>query len=202
MGNKAKDEKIEPEQKVSHNKRKQILKKIKFTWKIIEKIIIIAIIFISLIIVTQRLSDNDKSFLGFRIFRVQTGSMIPKYQIGDVIIVKEKNIDKIKVGEDVTYWGTSGVMKGKLVTHQVIQIEEIDGKKVFHTQGIANNTKDPLVYADQINGVVLGRLYILTAITHALANPYVFYFCGIIPLTAFVFFAFVRSNVKKFDEYE
>lgn len=178
------------------------MKCIKIAWKIVEKIIIISIILVSIIIATQRLTDNEKAFLGFRIFRVQTGSMVPKYEIGDVILVKEKEIEKIAIGDDVTYWGSTGVMKGKLVTHQVIKIEEIEGQKVFHTQGLANNTEDPVVYGNQINGVVQGKLYLMTAITHALANQYVFYFCGIIPLTMFVFFAFVRSNNKKFDQYK
>lgn len=177
-------------------------KGIKITWKILETIILVAVIMACIIIATQRISNNDKAFLGYRIFRVQTGSMIPKYDIGDVILVKEKAIDKIQVGEDVTYWGTTGVMQGKIVTHQVIQIEEIEGQKVFHTKGIANNNEDPLVYGEQINGVVQGELYILSAITKALANPYVFYFCAIIPLTIFVFFAFVKTTNKKFDESE
>lgn len=175
---------------------------IKTIWKVIEKIIFLLIIFVSIIIVTQKVTDNEKSFLGFRIFRVQTGSMIPKYNIGDVILVKEKNIDKITEGEDVTYWGTTGTMKGKLVTHQVIKIEEIDGEKVFHTKGIANNTEDPVIYGNQINGVVLGKLYILTLFTLALSNKYIFYFCGILPLTLFIFFAFIRNSTKKFDQYK
>ncbi len=181
-------------------RRSKLLKGIKLTWKVLEKIILIVIIFISTIIVVQRVTDNEKSFLGFRIFRVQTGSMIPKYQVGDVIIVREKEIDKIAVGEDVTYWSTVGVLKGKLVTHQVINIEEIEGQKVFHTKGIANNTEDPLVYAEQINGVVLGKLYVLSAITTLLTNKYIFYFCGIVPLTVFVFFAFVKTNSKKLEK--
>lgn len=202
MENKANDEKLEPEQSTNTNKKVSKIKGIKIAWKVIEKIIMIVIIFISIIIVTQRLTNNEKSFLGYRIFRVETGSMIPKYQIGDVILVKETEIDKIVEGDDVTYWGTTGTMKGKLVTHQVIKIEEIDGQKAFHTQGIANNTEDPIVYGNQINGVVQGKLYIMTGITRALANKYIFYFCGIIPLTIFVFLAFVRSNNRKFEEYK
>jgi len=198
MENKSKDEKLEPNQ----NNKKRILTIVKKVWKVIEKIIMVAIIFISIIIVTQRFSDNEDSFLGFRIFRVQTGSMIPKYQIGDVIIVKEKDIDKIKVGDDVTYWGTTGTMKGKLVTHQVIDIEEKEGEKVFHTKGIANNLEDPVIDANQINGVVLSKMYILSLITKALANQYIFYICVIIPLTVFVFLAFIKSNVKKLEEYK
>ena len=197
----ANEEMLEPEQEYRPKKSK-IAKGVKTTWKIIEKIIIIAIIFISIIIVTQRVTNNEKAFLGFRIFRVETGSMIPKYQIGDVILVKETEIDKIFVGDDVTYWGTTGTMNGKLVTHQVIKIEEIDGQKAFHTQGIANNTEDPIVYGNQINGVVQGKMYIMTGITKALANKYIFYFCGIIPLTVFVFVAFVRGNSRKFEQYK
>jgi signal peptidase len=171
-------------------------KAIKTIYGIVEKIVIIAIVLISAIILTQRFTNNEKAFLGFRIFRVQTGSMEPKYHVGDVIIVKEKDTDKIKIGEDVTYWGTSGVMKGKLVTHQVINIEEIDGQRVFHTQGIANTSKDPLVYADQINGIVLGKLHLVTKICTLLSNQYVFYFLGILPLTLFVFFSFVKRNSR------
>ena len=202
MEKKANEETLETEQSASSNKKINILSCLKITWKIIEKIIMIIIIFLSLIILTQYITDNDKAFLGFRIFRVETGSMQPKYMVGDVIIVKEKPIDEIAIGDDVTYWGTSGTMKDKLVTHRVIDIEEKDGQKLFHTQGIANNTKDPIVYSEQINGVVQGRLFGLTAITHALANQHIFYFCGIVPLTIFVFFAFVRSNSKKLEKYK
>lgn len=167
---------------------------------VLGKILIVIVLFITAIILTQNLTQNEKAFLGFRLFRVQTGSMIPKYQVGDVILVKEKDIDKIVVGDDVTYWGTSGVMKGKLVTHQVIEIETIEGQKVFHTKGIANNTEDPLVYSEQINGVVKGKLYIMTLICSLLNNKYIFYFCGILPLTLYVFFSFTKEKIKKLQQ--
>lgn len=179
------------------NKGKKI---IKIVCQIIEKIIIAIIIFLSLVIIVQRVSDNDNAFLGFRLFRVQTGSMVPKYNVGDVILVKSKNIDKIKIGDDVTYIGTTGTMAGKVVTHQVVDIETIDGQKAFHTKGIANNTEDPIVYAEQINGVVQGKLYSLTLITSGLTNHYILYFCGIVPLTIFIFFSFVRGTNRKFED--
>ena len=169
-------------------------------WKVLSKILMVIVLFITAIILTQNLTQNEKAFLGFRIFRVQTGSMIPKYQVGDVIFVKEKDIDEIVVGDDVTYWGSSGVMKGKLVTHQVIEIEIIEGQKVFHTKGIANNTEDPLVYGEQITGVVQDKLYIMTLICSLLNNKYIFYFCGILPLTLYVFFSFTKGKIKKLKE--
>ena len=175
MESQAKEENIEQEQNTTKKKKVKVSKVIKITWKVLEKIIMIAIIFISAVIVTQNVTDNEKAFLGFRIFRVQTGSMIPVYNVGDVILVKETDLSKIAVGDDVTYWGTSGVMNGKLVTHRVIDVKEDDGKKVFYTQGVANNAPDPVVYGENINGVVQGKLHIITGICSLLTNQYILY---------------------------
>ena len=171
-----------------------------FIWNIFVKILTIAIIFVSIIIIVQKVTNNQESFLGFRIFRVQTGSMIPKYQIGDVILVKEVDTDKIQIGDDVTYEGNTGTMNGMLVTHRVVDIEEVDGKRVFHTKGIANNLEDPVISEEQINGVVQTKMYILSLICMLLNNKYVFYFCGILPLTIYVAFRLFRNRrVRKIE---
>ena len=171
-----------------------------FIWNIFVKILTIAIVFVSIIIVVQKVTNNQESFLGFRIFRVQTGSMIPKYQIGDVILVKEVDTDKIQIGDDVTYKGNTGTMNGMLVTHRVVDIEEVDGKRVFHTKGIANNLEDPVISEEQINGVVQTKMYILSLICMLLNNKYVFYFCGILPLTIYVAFRLFRNRrVRKIE---
>ena len=197
MQSKSNEEVVEQEQTASKTKKVSTIKIIKTVWKVLEKIIMIAIIFISAIIITQNVTDNEKAFLGFRLFRVQTGSMVPVYNIGDVILVKETDLNKIKIEDDVTYWGTSGVMNGKIVTHRVIDIQkEEDGKLAFHTKGVANPTKDPIVYGEQINGVVQCKLHIVTAICSLVSNQYIFYFAGILPLTLFVFFSFVRGKQK------
>lgn len=177
--------------------RFNIIKKI---WNIFMKILTIIIAFVSIIIIVQKVTNNKQSFLGYRIFRVQTGSMIPKYQVGDVILVKERDVDKIKVGDDVTYLGKEGSTKGILVTHRVKEIEEIEGKKAFHTQGIANDLEDPIVYGDQINGVVQSKMMFLTFICKMLNNRYIFYFCGIIPLTIYIFFRVFKSGNDKYEK--
>ena len=190
-----KREETNEESKANVEKKKLNISKIfKVLWNILSKIITILILFVSIIIVVQKVTNNKESFFGYRIFRVQTGSMIPKYNIGDVILVKEKDINKIKVGDDVTYKGESGSVKGLLVTHRVIDIEEVDGKKAFHTKGIANNLEDPIVYGNQINGVVQTKLYILSLICLLLNNKYVFYFCGVLPLTIYVGFRIFKGR--------
>ena len=190
-----KREETNEESKANVEKKKLNISKIfKVLWNILSKIITILIIFVSIIIVVQKVTNNKESFFGYRIFRVQTGSMIPKYNIGDVILVKEKDINKIKVGDDVTYKGEAGSVKGLLVTHRVIDIEEVEGKKAFHTKGIANNLEDPVVSGNQINGVVQTKLYILSLICLLLNNKYVFYFCGVLPLTIYVGFRIFKGR--------
>ena len=200
--NQGKNEEVEIEasnvqSKRQSYKRKSVAKKI---WNIFMKIVTVIIAIISIIIVVQKVTNNKESFFGYRIFRVQTGSMIPKYQIGDVILVKAKDIDKIKVGDDVTYLGKEGVVKGILITHRVKSIEEIDGQKAFHTQGIANSLEDPIVYGDQINGVVQFKMFFLTLICRMLNNKYIFYFCGILPLTIYVFFRVFKNSRDKYEK--
>ncbi len=195
---KKQEEEVKENTKGSKRERKiSGLKCIKTIWNILVKILTVIIILLSIIIIVQKVTNNKESFLGYRLFRVQTGSMIPKYQIGDVILVKEKNPDKIKVGDDVTYQGLEGSVRGMLITHRVIDIEEVDGKRVFHTQGIANNLEDPVLYGEQINGVVQSKMWILSLICKLLNNKYIFYFCGILPLTIYIFFRVFKG---KYDE--
>ena len=175
---------------------------IRIVWDIISRIITIIIVLICIIIAVQKVTNNKQSFFGYRIFRVQTGSMVPKYKVGDVILVKEKDTDKIKIGEDVTYNGESGSVKGLLITHRVIDIEQIDGEKAFHTKGIANNLEDPIVYGRQINGVVQTKMYILTLICMMLNNKYVFYFCGVLPLSIYLVFRIFKSKYGREIERE
>lgn len=187
----------EAKEKVPTKKKKTVRKTLKILWDIIVKLVTLLIVLISLIIIVQKVTNNKESFFGYRIFRVQTGSMIPKYQIGDVILVKKQDVDKIKVGDDVTYLGESSSVKGILITHRVIDIQEVDGKKEFHTQGIANNLEDPVVHGNQINGVVQFKMPILTLLCKLLNNKYIFYFGAVLPLTLYIFFRVLKANYDK-----
>lgn len=187
----------EAKEKVPTKKNKTVRKTFKILWDIIVKLVTLLIVLISLIIIVQKVTNNKESFFGYRIFRVQTGSMIPKYQIGDVILVKKQDVDKIKVGDDVTYLGESSSVKGILITHRVIDIQEVDGKKEFHTQGIANNLEDPVVHGNQINGVVQFKMPILTLLCKLLNNKYIFYFGAVLPLTLYIFFGVLKANYDK-----
>lgn len=105
-------------------------------------------------------------------FTVASGSMKPKYDIGDVLISKQIPVHDIKVGDTISYLGKKGDFTNKVITHEVIEIENIDNKKVFHTKGIANIIEDPVVYEDQIYGVVIYRAPILSSIYKLVGTKY------------------------------
>lgn len=176
------------------NKRKGTLKKI---LSFFEGIITILIVVTCLIIIIQRLSDNEESFMGYRLFKVESGSMVPKYNINDVILVTEKEPNEIKEGDDLVYVGLEGEYAGKIITHQVVRIEEHGAERKFYTRGLANNTEDPVVQPEQVIGVVKTEIKTLTLITNILLNPYSLYFLIVLPVTITIFLREVHSKDVK-----
>ena len=85
----------------------------------------IILVFVVGFIVTvylQRFSDNKLSFFNYRMFTVITSSMEPKYNIGDVLLSKEVDPSAVKVGDSISYEGTAGDVRGKIITHEVVEI--------------------------------------------------------------------------------
>lgn len=94
---------------------------------------------------------------GFHAFTVISGSMEPKFSVGDLIYVKEVDPSEIKVGDSITF-----VLNEKLTvaTHQVIRIDAEN--KHFYTQGLANDTPDaaPVHFNNLIGRAVFAIPYL------------------------------------------
>ena len=143
----------------------------------------ILILMIFCIVITQKISKNNKSILGFRIFRVATGSMYPEYKVNDVLLVKETKISEIKVGDNIAYIGTVNGEPNSVITHKVIDIEtNNEGEVNIHTKGIANEIEDPIVKEEQIYGVVIKKIYTLSIINKIITSIYGFLLLIVIPL--------------------
>lgn len=177
-----------------------ITKILKSLISIIKFVITIAVIAIVAIILVQRLSNNNISIAGYRIFTVVTESMVPKYLVGDVLLVRQTPPDEIKKEDDVTYMGKVGSYADKIITHQVIDIEKAeDGSLNFYTKGIANDTEDPIVNETQIYGVVQAKLKLITKLNEIINNMYGMYFLIVIPLAVIMFSEF--KSFKDDDKY-
>ena len=133
--------------------------------KIVNFILVVFVLLFLVMVCLQRFSNNELSFFDYRMFTVASGSMAPEYNVGDVLIAKEKKPENIKVGDSLTYLGNQGTFAGKIVTHSVIRIEKDDtGKYIFHTKGLTNLVEDPPVYQEQVYGVVVFQPKIMSFI--------------------------------------
>ena len=175
---------------------KEILKKL---LKILSDLLTILLFAIVLIILIPRITNNKGSFLGIKLYMVRTGSMVPYYNVNDVILTNDRKTKDINIGDDIVYIANEKIegMNNKLITHRVIDKEEIDGKLFFHTKGIANESEDPLVEESQIQGIVIRKMYTLTFICKILNNIYFIYFGIILPIIIHIFFKILHASAKK-----
>ena len=161
-------------------------------FKVVQKVFrailsFLVVLFVSVIFI-QRVSNNNVTIGGYRIFTIVTESMVPEYRVGDMIISKEVSVSDINIGDDVVYIGNSGTFKDKIVTHRVIKIDEASDGYYFHTKGIANTVEDPIVFESQVYGIVLHKFVILSKISKLINNVYGFYFVIFIPFVVLLFF--------------
>ena len=176
-------------------------KAIKLVFKILYQILIVLCFILILIIVLQKVTNSNGSIAGYRIFRVITGSMIPQYDIGEVVISKEISPNKIKVGDDIVYMGTYGEYNGKIIMHEVVRIDkdENGNNTNFHAKGLnTNSIEDPQIKADQIYGVVKLKAGVLTVLYNLATNIYTsFVIITILAFNVFVSFSLPEKIKKK-----
>ena len=125
-----------------------------------------------------------------------------EYNVGDILILKEVDPSQINVGDDIAYLGDEGSFRNKVVTHQVIEKKENNGEYSFITQGIANNTPDPEITADQVYGKVIYKSIILSFISGITKNLYMFYFLIIVPIAIIIAKMIIDMLIRKEEEKE
>ena len=129
-----------------------------------------------------RFSNNRLSIFNYRMFTVISGSMEPRYKIGDVLFAKEVKPESIKVGDTISYLGKQGSFRDKVVTHEVTKIEKIDGEYYFHTKGLTNLVEDPIVSESQLYGKVIYKSVIISLVYKIVSTNIGFYLFIIVPI--------------------
>lgn len=162
-------------------------KVLKIIFKAVKVIFFLFIIIFMMTVYLQRFSDNEFSLFSYRIFNVVTESMEPKYNIGDVLLSKEVDPSSIKVGDAISYRGRTGDVYGKIITHQVISIEQnTRGEYLFRARGLQNIIEDPTIYEDQLIGVVKYKIKTLSLLYTIISTQVGFYLCIIVPLVGVI----------------
>jgi signal peptidase len=180
-------------EKVNINIIKKILK---ISAKVLWNLFMILCVFLILIIILQRVTDSNNSFVGYRIFRVITGSMSPDYEVGEVVICKEVNIENLNEGQTIVYRGSSGELNGKFIMHNIVEKYTDNGELYFRTKGTQNAESDSQVVSrSQILGLVIFKAKLLTWLYKIATNTYSA-FIVIFLLAINVFISFKKGNEK------
>lgn len=154
------------------------------------------VIFFLTLVIFQRFFPEGNGIFGFRTFVIVSESMKPELNIGDVILVRERDPKLIEIGDNITYLGKSGDIKNMVITHQVNRIQDEEGRRIFYTQGINNPLEDTdYVVEEQIYGVVSYRFILFSVLSKVIRSTIGFVFLIFVPLS--VLFVMEIREIKK-----
>ena len=154
-----------------------------------------------LVVCMQRFSDNKLSLFNHRLFSVVSQSMVPVYDIGDVLVAQEKDPSEIKEGDIISYLGTTGSFANKVITHRVVHVEKReDGKYYYRTKGDANLVEDPIVMEEQLYGVVVYKSILLSLVYRIVGTKVGFFMFIIIPIMIVIGSEMISTLLEKEDE--
>ena len=131
-------------------------------------LLIFAVIF-CFSVVYQIQTKRFVSFFGCSVFRVVSDSMEPEIPVGALILSKETDIEKIKVGDIICFRSLESYMNRNIVTHRVIGITEQNGEIALRTRGDSNNSEDGF-YVTEYN--LVGKVIYHTKEGSFITNTY------------------------------
>ena len=179
-------------------KNEKIKKIFKIIKGIINTIIVAVVLSFVLIVCLQRFSNNRISFFNYRIFTVVTGSMEPKYKIGDILIAKETKPSKIKIGDSISYLAQKGEIRNNVVTHEVVNITKSEnGEYLFHSKGLVNLVEDPVVHESQLYGVVVYKTKLLSFVRRIISTDIGMLLLIIIPILYIIISEMIVTLIEK-----
>ncbi len=183
-----------------YNKFKNLVKK-SYLYKIVSKFlsIVFSIVLVLLIFVggfmfffNMKASSYAKKGIEytppFGLYTIISGSMEPKVSVYDVVVVMEKDIDKIRVGDIITFISSWDINYGVTVTHRVIGISKNEnGEYILYTKGDNNQSPDgSTVTQSNLIGKVVGRLPGLGRLQFFLATKIGWFLVVFIPALAVI----------------
>lgn len=97
--------------------------------------------------------NNVSNLLGYTPLSVQTESMSPTFEAGDLIIIKKVNPSTLREGDIITFH-TIIMNQYALNTHRINEIRDDNGYRTYVTKGDNNQASDTHIIAD---GDIVGR---------------------------------------------
>lgn len=182
---------------------------------IVNVVLVVAIILAALCTYTSYVSTSGNgvpSIFGIRMLSIQTKSMYPTLNSGDMIFDSAvKDPSQLAIGDIITYWT---VIDGERVlnTHRITQIYDGGGHLIFQTKGDNNTIEDSLtVHESEIVGQYNGaKIAGLGKVFDYLQTSTGFLIVVVVPVALFFIYHLIQffrvlfeyNNIKSKLQYE
>lgn len=163
---------------------------IKVIVNLLSWVVLILALLITMIVFSSERNNGVANLFGYIPLTVESDSMLPTFEKGDLIFCREvDDLNTLKEGDVITFWT---IIDGKRVknTHRIIGINQAENSRSFVTRGDANPLDDDMpAYA----GDIIGKWteFKLDGMGSAMAflrTKMGFFVCIIVPMAIFFLF--------------
>ena len=169
-------------------------------FKIVRAVLYAFVGLLLFVIIVQKVTHNNLSIGGIRIFMIISQSMEGEYEVGDILVAKKVPVEEINIGDNVTYLGEKMQLNGLIITHKVVEKRQVGEDTFFVTRGLANNISDPEIRYDQIYGKVVYKTVLLSFIAKLMNNQLSYYI--LFTLVALIISIEIVSSLFRGDDKE
>ena len=161
-------------------------------------LLVVGIVFIAYILDAKKNAERgDWKPPLYNAYIIVSQGMTPVIRVNDAIITKRVDATDIKVGDVVTYLSENPEYPGIMITHRVIEKNQVNGEYYFVTKGDYNNIADPLtVKESQIYGKVVMRIPKIGLIQVMLSNYIGWIAIIVVPALAIISYDIVKLFEK------
>lgn len=166
------------------------MKAVKKIGTIVISVILWAIILLAALYAFTTMATKDDqnvaSILGYTPMTVETNSMKPTFQSGDLIFIKKCDTSKLKEGDIITFH-TIIDNQYALNTHRIQKIDEVNGVRSYTTVGDNNNgvTDQHVISDGDIVGKYIGHVTGLGKVMKFLSSSMGFLIVIVLPMLLF-----------------
>lgn len=185
---------------------KALFKVLKIT--VISILSIILVLNIYIMVQANVSPDKVPSVFGYKPFVVLSGSMESKISVGDLVFVKNVDVNTLKTNDIIAFRDNENLV----TTHRIVDEIKIDNKRCFKTKGDSNNEEDEgTVCEKQIEGKYQGKIAKVGNIIMFIQKPLGFTVMMLSILIVCILIYFIFSNrinkisdkeLKEFEEFK
>jgi signal peptidase I len=133
-------------------------------------------------------------FQDIKLFSVQSGSMVPSLEKGDLVAVTRVPEGQLAVGDVVTFVNPAN--KNQTITHRIVETPSDQNQQRFITKGDANSTVDESIAPESIVGTSSFSLPYIGHLVDFIRHP-----VGLILLIYIPALLIVVSEIRRLTEY-